>query len=96
MGQKLPPKQLLLYKKINDLLLRDWDPCCVYGVPEARDEYFSYLPHVFKLATEGANPEKIANYLLSVEKEQMGCKGDKKLCMRIANIIVNEKEALGL
>ncbi len=96
MGQKLAPKQLSLYKKIDDLLLSDWDPCCVSGYPEARDEYLSYLPQVFRLAIEGAEPKKIANYLVSVEKEQMGLKSDKKLCMKIAKIIVTEKEALDL
>jgi len=96
MGQKLPPDQLTLYKLIDHLLLSEWDPCCVDGAPEARDEYYSYLPQVFRLAMDGSSPKDIAEHLLLIEKECMGCKGDKKLCLSIAQKIVDKKIELGL
>jgi hypothetical protein len=40
-------------------------------VPQARDEYGSYLPQVFALVRNGADEEKVAQCLLSIEA-QMG------------------------
>ena len=96
MGQKLSPKQLTLYKLINELLMTEWDPCGVNGVPEARDEYDSYVPQIFKLAMDGSSPERIAKHLLFIENEQMCCKESKKVCLSVANKIVNKKKELGL
>lgn len=96
MGQKLPPAQLTLYKFIDQLLLTEWDPCCVDGAPEARDEYYSYLPQIFRLAINNASPKDISQDLLFIEKEYMGCKGDKKLCLSIGQKIVDKKNELGL
>jgi len=44
MGQKLPPKQLELYKRIDEILFYRWDPIGVSDGAWARDEYQSYLP----------------------------------------------------
>ena len=96
MGHKLPPKQLVLYKLIDELLMTEWDPCSANGVPEARDEYYSYIPQIFKLAMDGSSPDKIAKHLLFIENEWMGCKGNKKVCLSVANKIVNKKKELGL
>ena len=96
MGQKLPPKQLALYKLIDELLRKEWDPCFVNGSPEARDEYYSYIPNIFRLAMNDSSPKDIAKYLLFIEKEEMGCRGDKQTCLRIANKIVSKKKSLGL
>jgi hypothetical protein len=51
-----PPRQLKRYmasdeqrrartiqESIHDILLRDWDPIGINDVPEARDEYDSYI-----------------------------------------------------
>ncbi|MDA8909129.1 hypothetical protein N9I65_03025 [bacterium] len=42
------------------------------GTPEARDEYQSYSPRVFKMIVEEIPAEHIKNYLIRVETEQMG------------------------
>jgi len=72
MGKKLPTDQLQLYKGIDDILWEDWDPIGVSGLNGPRDEYYAYLPQVFKLALEGAAPAKIAEYLHKVVAERMG------------------------
>jgi hypothetical protein len=71
MGQKLPTDQLQLYKGIDEILWKDWDPIGVssYGL---RDEYHRYLPRVSKLALEDATLQKIAEYLHNVVSERMG------------------------
>jgi hypothetical protein len=44
---KLLPHQDELYRRTDEVLHYIWDPIGVAGVPEARDEYDSYLPHAF-------------------------------------------------
>ena len=96
MGHKLPPGQLELYKKLDEILLTEWDPIGVGGIAEARDEYHAYLPHVFRLALQGESENKIAEYLLWVETERMGLSGDRLKCKRIAGVILRTKKELGL
>ena len=56
MGQKLSPEDASLYRAVSEILLHDWDPCSVSDVPEAQDEYYGYLPQVFRLVQESATP----------------------------------------
>ena len=72
MGQKLPPDQMALYRRTDEVLHYLWDPCGVSDAPEARDEYYSYLPHVFSLLTGGASTLEIADYLTSIATQRMG------------------------
>jgi hypothetical protein len=96
MGRKLPPDEMELYKKIDEILWNDWDPIGVSGAPEARDEYYGYLPTVFRLALEGSGENKITDYLLSVETERMGLPGNKQKCKQIAGLVLRAKTELGL
>jgi hypothetical protein len=57
---------------IGQVLLRDWDPIGVRHVPEAHDEYDAYVEGVYRLLASGASPQAIADYLRSVETDQMG------------------------
>ena len=87
MGKKLPPDQLVLYKRIDELLWSDWDPIGVYGVPEARDEYHSYLPAVFALAMRPGDVAEIADYLHAIETVNMGLGGSRERCRLTAEKI---------
>ena len=49
MGKQLPPEELELYSRLDEILWKDWDPIGVYGIQEARDEYYRYLPDVFHM-----------------------------------------------
>jgi hypothetical protein len=71
MGKKLTADQLQLYKGIDEILWKDWDPIGV-SPDGPRDEYHTYLPQVFRLALEDAAPQKIAEYLHKVVSERMG------------------------
>ena len=72
MRRKLPAEQLQLYKDIDEILWKDWDPIGVSSMGAPRDEYNTYVPQVFKLAIEDAAPLKIAEYLHRVVTERMG------------------------
>lgn len=96
MGTKLPPKQLDLYQGIDEILWLDWDPIGISGTPEARDEYYSYLPHVFKLAMEDSSPLKIAEYLDWVVRESMGMNSSIQMHISVGEKILHLKKSIGL
>lgn len=56
-------------------MLDEWDPIGVRDVPEARDEYDSYIFDVYKLLVSGAPEQDIARYLYRVESHNMGLTG---------------------
>ena len=91
MGKKLPKEQMELYKFIGNILLQEWDPIGVNGVPEAADEYNSYLPVVFNKAMNNESAEAIANYLKEIEMERMSLNCNMQKNKEIALKIINKK-----
>lgn len=91
MGKKLPPEQLKLYETIDEILWRDWDPIGVNDMPEARNEYQSYLPHIFRLAIEGKDAEHISSSLVATIECNIGLSVSKGHCLRIARKIISAK-----
>lgn len=96
MGNKLPPAQLELHKRIDEILYYKWDPIGVSDGDWARDEYHAYLPSVFALAMENKSAEPIAKYLSQVSTERMGLPATPEHDMKIAALILEVKEGLGL
>ncbi len=96
MGKKLKPEQQKLYEFIDQVLFNEWDPIGVSDVPEARDEYYGYLPQVFGKAMKGETAREIAEYLRLVEAENMGLSGSNSNCIDIAKKIVQRKNELGI
>ena len=94
MGKMLPPDQLALYEKVDELLWTEWDPIGVNDIPEARDEYYRYLPTIFKLAMDDADEYKISKYLLEFERSSMGMSGNEVNCKRVARMVLNAKQVL--
>ena len=43
------------------VLLHDWDPIGVQNVPEAHDEYDSYVSGIYQLLASGASDERIVS-----------------------------------
>ncbi len=82
-------EQKNLYKIIDELLWNEWDPIGVNEYKEARDEYYNYIPQVFKLKIDNADNEIIAQYLFKVETDRMGLFGNIENCRRVANIIIS-------
>ena len=98
MGKKLPPKEMELYKLVDEILFYKWDPIGVSDIETfwARDEYHSYLPQVFKLALQNEKPEPIAKYLNVISTKNMALSSRKKHDLLIAKIILGAKESIGL
>ena len=97
MGKRLPPDQLALYKRIDEILWEDWDPIGVVAFGDAaRDEYQDYLPSIFTLALERCDVDEIADRLHLIELHEMELPGNRKHCDWVARRIREERiEILG-
>ena len=95
MGSKLPPEDLELYHKVDEVLHDVWDPCGVSHAPQARDEYQGYLPSIFGLLKRGADASAIVNHLAEIERDRMGMRGDVSALMPVAELLVEWREHLG-
>jgi hypothetical protein len=69
---------------IRDILLKEWDPIGVKDVPEAQDEYDSYIPGVCKLLINRESSENIFQYLWKIETDNMGLTGNRNHTKSIA------------
>lgn len=94
MGSRLSPKDNDLYKAVDEVLHYLWDPIGVSGVPEARDEYSSYLPVVFGLLKNNASPETIAKYLFEIATDRMGLGGNPKRDQEVVSILIDWKDVI--
>ena len=84
-----------LYRRVEEVLHYLWDPIGVSAVPEARNEYDSYLSTVFSLLTSGAGTEQMADYLESVATERMGfsmAPGSREHTRKVAAILQSWRE----
>src|SRR5437879_6388369 len=57
---------------IRRLLIEEWDPIGVRGIPEAADEYDSYVGVVGQKLREGATRDELKEYLADVRENRMG------------------------
>lgn len=71
-----------------------WDPIGVRGSPGARDEYYSYVPHVFSLVKNKAGEDAVAEYLISVERDRMGLSPTPNRAREVAGIMIEFRELI--
>ena len=88
MGMKLSPPDLDLYRAVDEVLHYLWDPIGISSIPEARDEYHGYLPHVFGMVRSGADEAAIATYLGEVVTERMGLSANTAHDQNIAQVLL--------
>ena len=89
---QLSAKQKSFYKEVARILWEDWDPIGVNdGENNWDDEYDSYVPHTFKLATSNADASKIANHLSSAIIQNMGIASNPRHDFKVAQLIVDTK-----
>lgn len=94
MGKKLPQEQLEFYKCIDEILFYKWDPIGISEYACARDEYYSYLPQVFRIAIENDKPGPIAKDLNNIAVVSMGLHSAKNHDLSIAKLILEFKESI--
>ena len=69
---------------IREILLKEWDPIGVKDIPEAQDEYDSYIHQICKLLINQESPENIFQYLWKIETDYMGLIGNRNHTKTIA------------
>ena len=94
MGNKLSPEQNELYKRTDEVLHYIWDPIGVSDSPNARDEYWGYLPQVFGKLLKNEPSENIVEYLLLIETENMGLSKNKGNAERVVEVLEEYREKL--
>ena len=57
---------------IREVLMDQWDPIGVKGIPEAADEYDGYIGGVYRLLVSMADAQQIANHLAAIQTKNMG------------------------
>ena len=63
---------------IREVLMREWDPIGVADIPEAADEYDSYIGEVYGLLVRREPLRKMIDFLWWVETEHMGLAGNRR------------------
>ena len=96
MGKKLSAEQLALYRRIDEILWTDWDPIGVSKMEGCRDEYYSYLPHVFSLVLKNASAQELAMYLHEVVSQNMGLGSKVSDQLPVAEKILAARKSIDL
>ncbi len=73
-----------IQEQIRQILLNDWDPIGIRDVPEAQDEYDSYVGGVYRLLADGAAAVEVAKHLARIEGEQMGLPSSADVRLSVA------------
>lgn len=85
--------------RVREILLRDWDPIGVYGIPQAADEYDAYADKAYvMLMVEGATANEIAGYLYIIATEHMGLTDQGRLAEKsnqVAQLLVQLRPEFG-
>jgi hypothetical protein len=69
---------------VGKILLNDWDPIGVRGIPQARDEYDQYVAPVARMIIAGERASALSNYLLGIERDAMGLAGNPERAHAVA------------
>jgi len=79
----------MLYEKIRTILLHDWDPIGVSDLPDAQDEYDSYVHPISEMLNQGKSVNEIYTYLRWVVNDYMCLDGNEDVEHAIAEKLVN-------
>jgi hypothetical protein len=74
--------------RVGEILLRQWDPIGVADVPQAQDEYDSYVGEIALSVLRRRSVSDIATQLLAIETDLMGLRGDNTRALRVADRLV--------
>lgn len=66
-----------IQESIARVLMEDWDPIGVRDEPHAAGEYDVYVGGVYRLLASGLGPERVAEHLATIAREQMGLDGTR-------------------
>ncbi len=73
---------------IRLILLREWDPISVADVPQAQDDYDSYISQIHGLLVRREPRYKMVDFLWWAETEHMGLYGNRQRTERVADLLL--------
>jgi hypothetical protein len=73
---------------IRQVLLRDWDPIGVSELPQAQDEYDSYISQIYGMLIRREPRHNLVDFLWWVETEHMGLYGNRQRTERVADLLL--------
>jgi hypothetical protein len=76
--------QMTVRQRVRLILLNDWDPIDIRDVPQAQDEYDSYIASIEKMVIARSPTAELSNYLLQIETKTMGLRGDPARARSVA------------
>lgn len=84
------PKDEELYRRVEEVVHYIWDPIGVCDIPQARDEYHSYMTALFSRVQAG-NIEGILEYMKCVASDNMGLSFDEEKASEAAKVMLEWK-----
>jgi hypothetical protein len=82
----------LQQEAIRQVLLRDWDPIGVGDIPEAQDEYDSYIGQIYGMLIRRQPRQKLVDFLWWAETVNMGLYGNRQRTERVADMLLQLAE----
>ena len=95
MNSRLNPEEQALYRAVDEVLHYVWDPIGISSIPQARDEYHSYLPQVFSLLRSGATEAELDAHLASIASDRMGLANALERSNEAAAVLVDWRGSIG-
>lgn len=87
-------RALAIQDSIRQVLIEDWDPIGVRGVPEASDEYDSYIARLYRILIGSRSIPEIVDCLARIEREEMGVATSGDVRGRVAEKLLGLNVAL--
>jgi hypothetical protein len=94
MDNELNHKEKELYKRVDEVLHYVWDPIGIHNCPEARDEYYTYIPQVFSMLKNSKTKKEISTHLINLAKVQIGLDPDINTIDKVVDLLIEWKELL--
>jgi len=83
------------HNAIREVLMREWDPIGVSDIPEAADEYDSYICAVHGLLIHREPLYKMIDFLWWVETQHMGLAGNRRRTEQAAERLLRLPDEIG-
>ena len=71
-------------RSVRTILLSDWDPIGIAGIPQAADEYDGYVADIAQMVEAGSAVSTLAKHLMMIEVERMGLSGNANRAQSVA------------
>ncbi|MBL8864808.1 MAG: hypothetical protein KF873_18315 [Gemmataceae bacterium] len=77
-----------LQAAIREVLLKEWDPIGVADIPEAADEYDSYIGEIQAILIRREPAYKLVDFLWWAETEHMTLAGNRRRTEQVAERLI--------